>query len=125
MGVHKIRRDLAVAGTLTFGAEADAGFERKSANVVGLLSGDTLGTPSISAPNFSGAAAGTLNLADGELRTGTVAAALTNTNMGTAKPGRLIIGHSAGTIQFGFVHNGSAFIFSALAGTGAVTSAVG
>ena len=110
MGLKKIRTKLQVDGDITVGDQIESA---------------TLNSPTLSAPTFSGAGAGTLNMVAGELRTGTILAALTNTNVGTAKPGRIVIGNNGATIQLGFVHNGTVFIFGALAGTGAVTSAVG
>lgn len=84
-----------------------------------------LGGASVTGPStINGGTAdftGTVNV----IKVGTVAAALTNGIVGTANGGRVVIGNNGATIQLGFVHNGSVFIFSALAGTGAVTSAVG
>ena len=130
MGVQKIRRALAVSGPIYLGSGADVGIERSAAGTLRLLGSNdaapgTIDSPAILAPTFSGAGAGILDMVAGEIRTGTVDGALTNANMGTAKPGRLIIGQNGATIQFGFVHKGTAFIFSALAGTGAVSSVLG
>ena len=106
MGVEKVRRRFAVRGSLVFGAAGDAGFQRKSANTIETLSGDIL------------------DLADRELRGGTISAALgTTSNLPTTKAGLIRLGFSAGTAQLGFVLNGTSYVMEGTTG-GAVTMRV-
>jgi len=96
MGVKKIRTSLQVAGDLTVGQQ---------------LESPTLTTPTITGPTITG---GVLNMKDGTVRVGTVAAALGTSNLATEDAGLVRVGFSGGTLQVGVVLNGTAFI---LAGT--------
>ena len=51
-------------------------------------------------------------------------APLTLTTLDALQDGDVAVGYSGATIQMGFVVNGTAVIFSALAGTGAVTASI-
>ena len=106
MGIEKVRRRLAVRGSLVFGAAGDVGLQRKSANLLETLSGDAL------------------DLSSREIRIGTVIAALgTTTHLPTTKEGLLRVGFSGGSAQLGFVLNGTAFVLEGTTG-GAVTMRV-
>lgn len=112
MSVHKIRRNLAVAGNLFLGSAADAGLARSAAGTIRPL-------------GSNGLAGGTIDVSAGKLQVPHTAGALTNAAMGTAGNGNIRVGYNGNVVQLGFVVNGSAIILQATAGTGAVTAAVG
>ena len=84
MGVRKIRTRAAIAGSLTIGANGDAGLQRAAANVIGPIAGDTL------AVNASTAVIGTAAL-------GGIAGALV-VRANTAGTPCLAFRHSDGTV---------------------------
>lgn len=96
MSLFRIRRNLAVNGNITIGADAAAGLERKAAGIVGPTNGFTLPNGTIEP--------GTANL---------------------TQNGQVLLGFdSGGNIQMGFRVNGTVVVWSATAGTGTVTSTV-
>lgn len=136
MGIQKLRQDAVAMGKLYFGSEADVGLERSAAGIVqvlgsngaapgtiavGVIQGATLTTATLTSPTVNG---GTLNMQDGRVRVGTVVGALGTTSvLPTNVPGLIRVGHSVGTAQLGFVHNGTTFVLEGTA-DGAVTMRV-
>lgn len=106
MSLHKIRRNLQVNGQITLGTGGDTGIQRSAANTLALLAGDTL--------DLTGS--GDLLVPVGTVVPGS---AVVTTN------GQIQLGFDGSdNIQLGFRVNGTTVVWSALAGTGAVTSAL-
>ena len=124
MGIQKLRSDAVAMGKLYFGADGDAGIQRSAAGTLQILGSNgaapgTVDSPVVLTPSVTG---GTLNMQNGRVRVGTVAAALgTTTTMPSDVPGHIRLGHSGGTFQIGFTHNGTTVVMSIPAGTGPVT----
>lgn len=127
MGVTKIRNRLNSAGNVTIAG--DAGWTRPSANIIASISGDTIrvtsGTIQFGSDvSLVRSAANTLSLASGDaldlsgrgLYVPATNEANGTSNLDTSQNGDFRIGHTNGTLQIGFVMNGTAYSISATSG---------